>query len=246
MATTSTTRSEKPPRFSACRSATRRSRSLPSSRRSPSSFSRRPPRAPRPLADEVQRLPPRRDVGDQILPPLALVLRDRRRGGERAQEPDLPVVAGAAVVHLDQPIVHRVQRVEQLGGLGDRQPLALDRRRLDAQHAAAGRRDADGVQEDRARQAGKTHQLDARLPRRAPAPPDARAIAEHGHLRDPRLDQGRALGRPGRHHDARHLVGARRPGDGQRGDDEREGMPAGAQFVAGCGVRISVTVRRPA
>src|SRR6185503_14914339 len=54
-------------------------------------------RGPLALADEVERLPPRRDVGDQVLAPLALLLGDRRGGRQRAQERDLPVVAGAAI-----------------------------------------------------------------------------------------------------------------------------------------------------
>jgi hypothetical protein len=128
---------------------------------------------------------------------------------------------------------------------------AIDRCRLDTQHAATRRRHADGVEKDRARQAREADDLDARLAGRAPAPPHARAIAEHGDLCDARVHHRGGLGRPRRHHDARHLLAARLPGRRRyglrrdqrgRGGDEREWTTARAQFA---GIRASVIVRRP-
>ena len=158
IAMTSTTRSEKPPRFRRLDVArSRRSRSFAAGAgRRPASASR-PRRGARACAEEIQRLPPRRRVGDQVLAAFALLLRHGRRGAGSRAGSRSPSRRSRGAIGQSRPAGRRRRPARPAACPPARLTVARARPACASTRStrAPVARDPYGVQEDRARETRK-------------------------------------------------------------------------------------------
>ena len=171
-------------------SARSRSRSLVSSRRSSASARAAACGRLRPLAQEIERLPPGRDVDGQRLAPLALVLGHRRRRAQRAQERRPP--SRRRPRDRRAPRTGRRPRPARRAASSPARSRAARARPASPRRAGrAPRSPKRGRCRGRSRPAGReTGRRRAGLPARAAAPPHPCAVAVDRDLRDGRLDRG--------------------------------------------------------